>query len=243
MTLSMRYYARLNPAKLDEAFLNRAEVMRLSDVGAQLGFGLSVLHERGLLRDASALNAESAVPLLTWPCLDFLESLDLAEHTLLELGAGNSTLWFQRRFRGVRSFETDPTWQGALSQMVEPNVELRLVTLESLEAADIEYRDETFVLVDFAGRRTRFLRHFLTRLAGRRPSAIVLDNADWYRNGATLLTGAGYREIPFYGFKSGQAFVSCTSLFIDPAHFKPALKDPFFYPAFSRRFENPWDQA
>ena len=238
-TNDMRYYARLNPAKLDEAFLNREEVMRLSNVGAQLGFGLSVLHDRGLVRDPNALHAAGATPLLTWPFLDFLDSLDLSEQTLLELGAGNSTLWFQQRFARVRSFETNPEWYRALSQAVDANVELQLIEPETLETAGIDYQDETFVLVDFAGKRTRFLQHFL---AQHRPSAIVLDNADWYRNGAALLSRAGYLELPFHGFKSGQSFVSCTSLFIEPARFAPTVKQPFYRPAFSRRFTNPWDQ-
>lgn len=238
----MRYYARLNPAKVDEAFLNREEVVRMSDVGAQLGFGLSVLHERGLVRDPSALDAQEGLPLLTWPFLDFLESLELAQESVLELGAGNSTLWLQRRFARVRSFETNPEWQAMLSARVAANVDLCLVDQETLEAADIEYRDESFVLVDFAGRRTRFLGNFLARCAERRPSAIVLDNADWYRHGAKVLARHGYLELPFHGFKSGQAFVSCTSLFIDPARFAPTLKEPFFRPAFARRFANAWDQ-
>jgi len=33
----MRYYARLNPAKVEEGFLHRKEVQRLSDAGAQAG--------------------------------------------------------------------------------------------------------------------------------------------------------------------------------------------------------------
>lgn len=153
----MRYYARLNPAKVDEAFLNREEVVRMSDVGAQLGFGLSVLHERGLVRDPSSLDAQDGLPLVTWPFLDFLDSLELSQETVLELGAGNSTLWLQRRFARVRSFETDPAWQAALSKRVAANVELCSIALASLEAAEVQYRDESFVLVDFAGRRTRFL--------------------------------------------------------------------------------------
>jgi hypothetical protein len=81
----------------------------------------------------------------------------------------------------------------------------------------------------------------LAKLSQRRPSAVVLDNADWYRNGARVLTDYGYREIPFHGFKSGQSFVSCTSLFVDPDQALPAVKEPFFRPAFARRFENAWD--
>jgi hypothetical protein len=238
----IRYYARLNPAKVDESFLNREEVMRISDVGAQLGFGLSVLHERGLVRaDPSALDVKSPMPLLTWPFLDFLESLELGSCSLLELGAGNSTLWFAQRFGGVRSLETDAGWLEQLRRVKPPNVSLEAASLAALEAAAFDYRDEDFVLVDFAGKRTQFLRAFLERLAGRSP-LIVLDNADWYRNGAELLAREGYRELSFHGFKSGQSFVSCTSLFVRDLTRLPASKQPFYRPTFARRFDNTWDE-
>lgn len=237
----MRYFARLNPAKLDPAFLNREEVLRLSDVGAQLGFGISVLNERGILRDLNRLDPDQPLPLLTWPFLDLLESFDLSGWRLLELGAGGSTLWFQKRFGVVRSLETNPDWHRALTPLVGPNVELELTELSTLESGAVEYRGEELVLVDFAGHRTRFLSGFLSRLGRERPGAIALDNADWYRNGAALLHQQGYRELPFYGFKCGQSFLSCTSLFIDPARFSPTIKQPFHTPAFSRQVENPWD--
>jgi hypothetical protein len=238
----MRHYARLNPAKLDDAFRSRAEVLELSDAGAQLGFALSVLNERGLLRDPNRLDAEDPVPLLTWPLLDYLESLDLSPVRLLELGAGSSTLWFQRRCAQVRSFETNQEWVELLRRSLAPNVELTHVESSALEAAEIEYRGEQLVLVDFAGHRTRFLGNFLSRLAGERPQAIVLDNADWYRKGAATLARHGYREIPFYGFKCGQSFLSCTSLFIDAPRFTLETKPAFHRPAFTRRLANSWDE-
>lgn len=238
----MRYYARLNPAKADEAFLNREGILRLSDVGAQLGFGVSVLNERGILRDPNRLDPQHATPLLTWPFIDFLEALDLSGQRLLELGSGGSTLWFQRRFAQVRSFETNPEWQHALTPLLAPNAELSLLSLDALEAAELEYRGEQFVLVDFAGRRTRFLSRFLVRLGSQRPQAIVLDNADWYRKGAAVLARHGYQELPFYGFKSGQSFISCTSLFIDRESFAGVMREPFFRPVFSRHFDNDWDR-
>lgn len=238
----MRYYARLNPAKLDESVLNREEVLKLSDVGAQLGFGLSVLNERGLLRDPNRLNEADPVPLLTWPFLDLVESLDFSRLQLLELGAGSSTLWFQKRFQQVRSFETNADWVTMLKGKVASNVELTLVDLAHLEAAEITYQGEEVVLVDFAGHRSRFIARFLSGLAEKRPQAIVLDNADWYRNGAATLAEHGYQELPFHGFKCGQSYLSCTSLFIDGARFKPRTKTPFHRPAFSRTIENPWDQ-
>lgn len=238
----IRHYARLNAAQAPRELLNREGVVKLNDFGAQLGFGVSVLRERQFFQGESGVppTPEAAQPLLTWPFLDFIDHLDLQRQSLLELGAGFSTLWLSKRFGRVRSFETDPDWHRSIARNVGSNVELSLVGLDELEEARFEYRAEDWLLVDFAGKRTAFLNRFLSR-AEPGPAAIVLDNADWYRRGAALLAQHGYLELPFYGFKSGQAWVSCTSLFIDRERFTPAQKAPFFAPAFSRDFDNAWD--
>jgi hypothetical protein len=205
---------------------------------------VSVLRQRQFFQGESGVppTPEAAQPLLTWPFLDFIDHLDLQGQTLLELGAGFSTLWLSKRFGNVRSFETDREWHAAISRNIGANVELSLIELAELEGARFEYRGEPWLLVDFAGKRTAFLNQFLTRLEpSNRPIAIVLDNADWYRRGASLLRQQGYLELPFYGFKSGQAWVSCTSLFIDPKRFAPAQRAPFHAPAFSRELDNSWD--
>jgi len=238
----IRYFARLNAARADRTLLNRPEVQKLSDFGAQFGFGLSVLEQRHFFEAPTSDPAAAAEPLLTWPFLDFVCHLELRSERLLELGAGRSTLWFAERFASVRSFETNADWQRALAPKLGANVELTLVDVTALENASVEYRGETWLLVDFAGKRSAFLDRFLTRVPrALGPSAIVLDNADWYRRGAAILHAQGYLEIPFYGFKSGQSSLSCTSLFIDPARFAPPQRSPFFSPPFSREFDNEWD--
>ncbi len=240
----IRHYARLNPEKAPKELLTREGVVQLNDFGTQMGFGASVFRERQFFQGEAGAppTPDTAQPILTWPFLDFLDHLDVRADSLIELGAGYSTLWFAKRFAKVRSFETDPEWHASLSRVVGGNVELSLVPLDQLESAQIEYRGEAWLLVDFAGKRTAFLNHFLNNLAPQgRPSAIVLDNSDWYRQGAALLQAQGYLELPFYGFKSGQAWISCTSLFIDPARFSAGQKAPFFRPAFSRAVDNGWD--
>lgn len=240
----IRYYARLNAAQAPRELLNREGVVKLNDFGAQLGFGVSVFQQRQFFQGESGTQPapEAAQPLLTWPLLDFIEHLDLAEQTLLELGAGFSTIWLSKRFGRVRSFETDPDWHRSIARHVSSNVELSLVSVDELEAARFEYRGEGWLLVDFAGKRTAFLNRFLNQVQpNERPPAIVLDNSDWYRRAAALLQQQGYLELPFYGFKSGQAWISCTSLFIDPKRFTPKQKAAFFAPPFSREADNAWD--
>jgi len=241
----LRYYARLNPTQAPKELLAREGVLKLNDFGAQLGFGVSVLRQREFFQGEAGEGPptpEAAQPLLTWPFLDFIEHLDLQGQSLIELGAGFSTIWFSKRFGKIRSFETNPEWHAAVARNVASNVELSLVPLAQLENAELEYRGESWLVVDFAGKRTAFLNQFLSRVsAPSRPSAIVLDNADWYRRGAQLLKEHGYLELPFYGFKSGQAWISCTSLFIEPTLFAPVQRQPFYQPAFSREMQNSWD--
>jgi len=240
----IRYYARLNAAQAPKELLNREGVVKLNDFGVQLGFGVSVLRQRQFFQGESGVppTPELAQPLLTWPFLDYIEHLDLREQSLLELGAGFSTIWLSKRFGKVRSFETNPEWHAAIARNVGSNVDLSLVDLVQLENAQFDYRAESWLLVDFAGKRTAFLHHFLSQLTDdSRPAAIVLDNADWYRRGAALLQQHGYLELPFYGFKSGQSWISCTSLFIDPGRFAPLQKAPFFQPEFAREMHNSGD--
>ena len=241
----IRYYARLNAAQAPKELLRREGVVKLNDFGVQYGFGMSVLHERQFFpgeAGGAPPSPDAAQPLLTWPFLDFIDHLELQNQSLIELGAGFSTIWLSKRFGKLRSFETDPDWHTAIARNVGANVELSLVALEELERAQLEYRGEGWLLVDFAGKRTAFLNGFLSRVSrSNRPVAIVLDNADWYRRGALLLQQHGYLELPFYGFKSGQSWISCTSLFVDPRRFAPAQKEPFFAPMFSREIDNPWD--
>ena len=243
---TIRYYARLNAERADKQLLNRPEVLKLNDFGSQLGFGLSVFEQRQFFRPpgtAEGWSPEAPQPLLTWPFLDFVEHLDLGEQSLIELGSGYSTIWFSPRFANVRSFETQTEWYSALKGRVGANVELCLLSPEQLEGAGFDYRGEQWLVVDFAGRRSAFLSHFLASRVGHdRPGAIVLDNAEWYRRGAGLLLQHGYLEIPFYGFKAGQPWLSCTSLFIDPARFAPTQQPRFFMPPFSREMDNAWDE-
>jgi hypothetical protein len=244
----IRHFAPLDPAQFDEHFLSRKEILRATDFGAKLAFGASALEERGFFRTPTQdqdLGSPSAPPLLTWPFLDFVEAIDLGKRKLLELGSGNSTVWFSSRFPQVRSFETDPEWHESVSRVVGNNVALSLVEVATLENADFEYRDEEWILVDFAGKRTKFLHHFFEKRRGEktRPEVVVLDNSDWFRRGAAILQANGYREIPFYGFKSAQTWISCTSVFIDPARCELSPREPFFQPPFSRRSVNRWDSA
>ena len=45
------------------------------------------------------------LPLLTWPFLDFIKTLDLKDIILHELGAGSSTIWFSNKFKNIETIK------------------------------------------------------------------------------------------------------------------------------------------
>ena len=46
----------------------------------------------------------------TWPCLDFIETGDWSNKTVLEMGAGRGTAWLRERSKWVDSIEADLDW-------------------------------------------------------------------------------------------------------------------------------------
>jgi tetratricopeptide (TPR) repeat protein len=181
------------------------------------------------------------LPLLTWPFLDFIKTLDLKDIILHELGSGSSTLWFSNVFKCVESYETNKDWYEKLKPLLKSNVILKLSRLEDIYNCSIQFKPSDWLLIDFTGKRTKFI-HELVKLSDEKlPAQLILDNPEWYRNGAKILIDRGYTEIPFFGFKSGEAIIACTSLFILKKYFKMRALSKFYYPMHSMKIDNSWD--
>ena len=186
-------------------------------------------------------NWNKQLPLLTWSFLDFIKTLDLKEVTLHELGSGGSTIWFSEIFKYVESYETNNDWYKKLKPLLKDNVFLKLSELDDIYKCSIKFKPKDWLLIDFAGKRTKFINKLIGLSDDQIPAQVILDNPEWYRNGARMLIERGYSEIPFFGFKSGQSIIACTSLFILKNHFKLKTLTEFHYPMFSKKMNNLWD--
>ena len=181
-------------------------------------------------------------PLLTWSLLDFMKNLNLKDIILHELGSGNSTIWFSNMFQEVKSYETNTEWYEKLKPLLSDNVSLKLTSLKDIYDCSINFETTDWLLIDFAGKRSKFI-HKLSKLSDNQiPAQIILDNSGWYRNGAKILTDRGYVEIPFHGFKSGKEYIDCSSLFLLKNKFYLKKNSEFYQPTLSLpAFNNEWD--
>lgn len=112
-------------------------------------------------------------PWLSQSAIDFMASLLRKDMTVLEFGAGGSTLWFASKAAHVTSYENDPDWMAVLKKQKPDNVTLRF---ESLPLKDEPPADLVFIDGEPVALRGEWLRALpqLVKPGG----LVVLDNAN-----------------------------------------------------------------
>lgn len=153
------------------------------------------------------------VPWITYPAMDFLDTLDLSEASVFEYGSGASTVWWAARARFVAAVEFDRTWHAKVCALGFLNAEVRLCQDKQrypLVIADFQ-RGFDVVVIDGAER----YRCAEQALANLNPGGlIVLDNTEWYPNTAAMLRAHDLLQIDFSGFGPLNAFPWVTSIFL-----------------------------
>ena len=163
------------------------------------------------------------IPLLTSSFLDWFTTQNWASQTLLELGAGGSTLYFSNYFKRVTSYETDEKWHEKLTSKVPKNVDLfkSETILECLQKNNTEDIDKfDVILLDAGENRAKIARWLVERNYG---GVIFFDNAEWYRKSVELFLEVGFLEIPFFGLKPVEDWLSCTSVLAQPSNIPKIL--------------------
>ena len=150
-------------------------------------------------------------PLLTNSFLNWFETQSWSQKKLLELGSGGSTLYFSRFFSSLTSLETNQDWYTKMLKDIPATVNLKKTDsiLRSIEDENID--DYDVVLVDSAENRAKIVR-FLAK--NKFKGIIFFDNSEWYRKSIKILVDLGFFEIPFFGIKPIEDWVSCTSVLI-----------------------------
>jgi tetratricopeptide (TPR) repeat protein len=149
------------------------------------------------------------VPLLTNSFLGWFETQNWDNKVLLELGSGSSTLYFAKHFKKIVSWETNKDWFSTLQEILPDNIEHHFVDsiLKAFDSFDIHSFDA--ILLDCAENRA-YIAKAISESGFK--GVVFFDNSEWYRNGVNYLRKSGFREIPFFGLKPVEDWVSCTSV-------------------------------
>ncbi len=189
------------------------------------------------------LNGEAeSIPLLTSSFLDWFETQKWNSLNLLEFGAGGSTLYFSKFFKSVTSYETNQSWFDTLLLEIPNNVNLMKVDsiFSSLHNNKIKNIHKFDVILIDAGENRAKLARWLTNENFK--GLIFFDNSEWYRNSISMFIKKGYVEIPFFGLKPIEDWVSCTSILAEPLALKKILNGNWAaIPKLAWKRNNTWD--
>ncbi len=154
------------------------------------------------------------VPWFTYGAISFLDQVVPVSCNVLEIGGGNSSLWWRRRGNLVSVLEADTEWarqlrsRGMSDVMVLADVEDVLAHLENLEA-----RQEGFgvVVVDGLEPRTTYLLA-AARLVSE-DGILVVDNSDRVAYREKLDELEGFHRFDFFGMGPQNSYAWATSVF------------------------------
>jgi len=186
-------------------------------------FSYETGHFRSSLLSMAVDRRGNPIPWYAYPAIDHLESLDFSDCSVLEIGAGQSTLWWAARSREVLSLEADQSWFERLQGRMPSNAILRQVSIDlSVLPPELSGREFDIVVVDGCD---RFVASGLAVRVLKPGGAVIVDNAEgyWGPEGTypimDLFRSEGFQRVDFYGYSPGVIGRQCTSIFFRPDSF------------------------
>jgi hypothetical protein len=174
----------------------------------------------GSMRDGEIKDKTGYVPWFTYPAVELLKSWDLSDKSVLEYGAGYSTLFWASRTRQVLSIEHNEEWHKKIARLVPSNVDLQLRTLD--QYPEVEGSFDIIVNDGYARERTRYRCAKASLPHLNSGGFIILDNSDWLPATCFYLREKGLIQMDFSGFVAGNPHTQTTSFFLT-RDFKPRI--------------------
>ena len=190
-------------------------------------------HLRSSFRSLAVSRRGEPIPWYTYPCVDFLKSRSFAGRRILELGAGQSTLWWALREAHVVSLEENIDWYRELNAKVPGNVALHHVDMRSVESclnhiARILSGEAGFDVVIVDGLfRAEALELVIPML--NPDGALICDNAEGY-GFYEALKEKGMQRVDFFGLAAGGVNPHCTAIAFREQCFMFAANVPILDP-------------
>lgn len=178
-----------------------------------IAFSYRTGHFRSSLRGEAVDSHGEPIPWYTYPAIWFLQQKNFTGKTVLEFGAGQSTLWWAQRAAKVVAFEGNQLWYERLKSVLPADVEMYYDPAGGMSGFEEVLRDRHFDLIVIDGQNRENCAKAAPALLAS-GGAIVIDNSDG--GGDSLFEpfrDIGFSRVDFYGFFPVILRPGCTSLF------------------------------
>ena len=171
-------------------------------------YGFIESSQRNIPTDGS----NNIMPMYTYPCYEYINSLDLKGVNVFEYGTGYSSVYWSEKDVNYYAVEHNPEWFKRVKSDKTPNVILKEEPVDFVNS--IFHFDIKFDLIVIDGiMRYDCVKPALENL--NKGGIIILDNSDWHKNTKELLDKSDLIPIHFHGFKPLHVDSETTSCYID----------------------------
>jgi hypothetical protein len=151
------------------------------------------------------------MPMYTYPCYEYLNSINWEGADVFEYGTGFSTIWWKNHGANIYGVEHNKNWYEKIN-----GKELGYITLENSihnYPHSINIFDKQFDVIVIDGLvRYQCVPPALKNL--KSGGIIIFDNSDWHSNTKELLDTKDLIPIHFHGFKPTHVDSQTTSIYM-----------------------------
>ena len=158
--------------------------------------------------------AQQPVPWFTYAAIEFIKQLNLVDKVVFEWGSGNSSLFFANRVKNIYSIEHNQEWYDKVKANKMQNQEVEFVesTIDSY-VNSINKRDTFYDIIIIDGDLFRKECALEAIKYLNKGGIIILDNSDWFKGAAKVLSDAGLIQADYHGFGPINDYTWVTSIF------------------------------
>ena len=155
-------------------------------------------------------NKNEIMPMYTYPCYEWLNSIDWTDSKVFEYGTGYSTIWWQNKNVNYHAVEDNKQWY----DMIKDKTNIKHEPEYNKYSQSIYNYDFKFDVIVIDG-TARFdcIKPALEKI--KDDGIIIFDNTDWHKNSKEELDKSDLIPIHFHGFKPLHVDSETTSCYIN----------------------------
>ena len=150
------------------------------------------------------------IPMYTYPCYEWLNSIDWNGSKVFEYGTGYSTIWWQNKNVDYHAVEDNKQWHDMIED--KTNIEYKPGHHKYIESI-YKYDFKFDVIVIDGVVRFNCIKPALERI--KDDGIIIFDNTDWHKDSKEELDRSDLIPIHFHGFKPLHVDSETTSCYVN----------------------------